>query len=394
MERIYAFIDESGAFGWDLENPSVSKYFILTAVIVQDSKMKAVLNEAENIRRKNFQTGEMKSNKIGSNFSRRQNILNDISNLDCKFFSIIFDKNKLKNENFKGLQYKKSFYKFLNNIIDTELTKAFPKITIVSDSTGNNEFIESFTKYMKNKVGIPNLFEESDIELRDSKSNQLIQVADIISGTLQYVYDKTKIIPHEYDYLRQIENQIIRIEIYPQTFENYDIGKCPLASEYDIEIAKICYEQARIFVTKNINSKDEAIIAQVFTLKYLLFRFMNNNLRDYISTKELKSNLVSTIIGELSDYQFRTKIIGKLRDSGVIIASSPQGYKIPTKKKDLIDFMEHDKTILLPMLARLKKCRNLIQLGTRGEIDLFDEAGFDALRKIFNAIANDIPEEI
>lgn len=247
---------------------------------------------------------------------------------------------------------------------------------------------------MKNKVGIPDLFGESDIELRDSKSNQLIQIADIISGTLQYVYDRTKIIPYEYDYLRQIKNQIIRIEIYPQTFENYDIEKSPLASEYDIEIAKICYEQARIFVTKNINSRDEITIAQVFTLKYLLFRFMNNNLRDYIPTKELKSNLANTTIGEISDYQFRIKIIGKLRDSGVIIASSPQGYKIPTKKKDLIDFMEHDKTILMPMLARLKKCRNLIQLGSRDKIDLFNEKGFESLKKIFNAISNDIPDEI
>ena len=64
MERVYAFIDESGAFGWDLQNPSVSKYFILTAVIVEESKLKNVLKEADKIRQDFFQAGEMKSNKI------------------------------------------------------------------------------------------------------------------------------------------------------------------------------------------------------------------------------------------------------------------------------------------------------------------------------------------
>ena len=127
----------------------------------------------------------MKSNKISKNHDRRVKLLSEISKLDCKFFPFVCDKAKLANENFKGLQFKQSFYKFLNNIIDTELTKAYSKLTIVLDATGSNDFIESFTKYMKAKVIIPDLFDESEIQLKDSKSNSLIQVADIISGTLQ-----------------------------------------------------------------------------------------------------------------------------------------------------------------------------------------------------------------
>ena len=34
MERVYAFTDEYGAFGWELNNPSVSTHFIITAIIV------------------------------------------------------------------------------------------------------------------------------------------------------------------------------------------------------------------------------------------------------------------------------------------------------------------------------------------------------------------------
>ena len=121
---------------------------------------------------------------------------------------------------------------------------------------------------------------------------------------------------------------------------------------------------------------------------------MNNNSRGYISTRELINHLNYSGIDQVSEYHFRTKIIGKLRDYDVIIASSPKGYKIPSNKQDLINFMEHNKTIILPMLSRLKKCRNIIQLGTKDNFDLFKETGFEKLKTIFDAIDNDIPKEI
>ena len=63
---------------------------------------------------------------------------------------------------------------------------------------------------------------------------------------------------------------------------------------------------------------------QVITLKYLLFRFTNNKLRKFISTKELKSNLASRGFGQIDNLRFRTKIIGKLRDADVIISNEQE----------------------------------------------------------------------
>lgn len=34
MERVYAFTDEYGSFGWKLEDENVSTHFIITAIIV------------------------------------------------------------------------------------------------------------------------------------------------------------------------------------------------------------------------------------------------------------------------------------------------------------------------------------------------------------------------
>ena len=47
MERIYAFTDEYGSFGWKLEDKNVSTHFIITAIIVEESKVDSVRSVAD-----------------------------------------------------------------------------------------------------------------------------------------------------------------------------------------------------------------------------------------------------------------------------------------------------------------------------------------------------------
>ena len=65
MRKVCAFIDESGAFGWNLSNPSVSTCFVITAIIVEESNVELLKTSVEKIRKKYFQEGEMKSSKVG-----------------------------------------------------------------------------------------------------------------------------------------------------------------------------------------------------------------------------------------------------------------------------------------------------------------------------------------
>ena len=82
MVMKYAFCDESGAFGFDFENESVSTHFLIAAIIIDEDKLQSVLSGAEEIRKKHFQTGEMKSSKIGNNMGRRIKVLHDLMKLD------------------------------------------------------------------------------------------------------------------------------------------------------------------------------------------------------------------------------------------------------------------------------------------------------------------------
>ena len=81
MEKVYAFTDEYGAFGWEIDNPSVSTHFIITAIIVKESDLVDFTQKSEILRKKHFQTGEIKSSKIGKEHSRRLRILADLQDI-------------------------------------------------------------------------------------------------------------------------------------------------------------------------------------------------------------------------------------------------------------------------------------------------------------------------
>ena len=386
MELVYAFTDEYGAFGWDIDNPSVSTHFIITAIIVKESDLDIFAQKAEAIRKKHFQTGEIKSSKIGKDHKRRLRILTDLQDVPFKIFSVCIDKKKcIENMSMKGLQYKKSFYKFMNNIVHRELRRAFQRIIVVADEVGTNDYMQSFCQYVSNHQDLPNLFGDIQFGFESSKSDVRIQIADLISGTLAYVFDTHKRSDDAPNYLQILGNKLIRIEPYPKTFENYVLENSAIAEDYDEDIAKLCFAQAVKFVEHYGNDSDPEIKAQVIVLQYLLFRFMNNDTRGYICTRELKEQLLNTEVGRLSDSTFRMKIIGKLRDKGVILASSQKGYKIPSKQSELYDFINHDAKIVLPMLARLKKCRDLVMLNSVGGLDLLDHPEYEPLRTFFDS---------
>ena len=387
MERVYAFTDEYGAFGWELNNPSVSTHFIITAIIVKESDLASFTEKAEALRKKHFQTGEIKSSKIGKDHKRRLRVLRDLEDIPFSVFSVCIDKQKcLDNMSMKGLQYKKTFYKFMNNIVHRELRRAFEKIVVVADEIGTNEYMQSFCQYVRNHQDLPNLFGDAQFGFESSKSDVRIQIADLIIGTLAYAYDSHKRSDDVPNYIQILKNKLIRIELYPKTYENYVLENSAIAEDYDEDIAKLCFAQAVKFVEHNANDADPEIKAQVIVLQYLLFRFMNNDTRGYIYTQELKGQLANTELRGISDSTFRMRVIGKLRDKGVILASSQKGYKIPSKQAELYDFINHDAKIVIPMLARLKKCRDLVKLGTVNELDLLDHPEYEQLRAYFDSL--------
>ncbi len=60
----------------------------------------------------------------------------------------------------------------------------------------------------------------------------------------------------------------------------------------------------------------------------------------------------------------------------MIISSSSKGYKIPISEKDVHLYTNHSLSVILPMIDRLKKCRNRILSITDKKLDIFANPEF------------------
>ncbi len=390
-EKIFAYIDEYGAYGFDYEKENVSTHFIITAAIVNKRDKESVEQSVNEIRKRYFQKGEIKSSNIGGNHHRRKIILSKIQELPIRYIVLIVDKEKM----FENGGLKKSkhvFYKFLNELLYSTLRNSYSNIEIVADEVGKNDYISSFVSYTKRKAKATqlSLFDEYNFSFANSKQNVLIQVADLVSGSLAYDFDRGKQkLADGNSYVDLMTSKINMIQYFPRNFEAMikDIENHN-TDNADPQVIEICYRKAVSVMNELEKKDDDNSKMQYLILNYLLFRFKSNPARTYISTKELKGFLSDNGFKIKTDQTFRNKIIGKLRDRGVILASSSKGYRIPKNRNDIENYINHDKSVILPMISRLNICYDGVLTGSNGEIDLLNDEKNKHFKNILIASKN------
>lgn len=381
--KTFAFIDECGNFGFDFSEKGSSDFFVLSAILVPFDKIKILENEIEKIRVSNFQDGEMKSSQIASNHKRRLKIITEILQLDFKVIALVVDKKKLYSQsplkNFKG-----TFYRYLHNILYTELYRTYPKLNIVADQLGTNKFMDSFRKYVFDSHSEINIFDEYDFEFINSKSSVIVQLADLISGTINLSYENVNFenVPK---YIEILKNKIFYIVEFPRQYENYITNSSSNDKGiFNVKIAEIACRYAIDFINDYAKSIDEDEINQVLFLNYLLFELKYISDVKYITAPRIIEALALQTGKRLTlQYMYR-RIIAPLRDKGVIIASCSNGYKIPTCEKDIYNYLNQSSSIITPMLSRMGKCRNSILQITDGQLDILDLTEFIKLKKYFD----------
>ena len=81
----------------------------------------------------------------------------------------------------------------------------------------------------------------------------------------------------------------------------------------------------------------------------------------------------------MSEWMLRSKVIAKIRDEGVFVASTNKGIKIPYSIYDLRDFVSSVISKVVPYLHRLEICRDFFKRATEGELDIVDKDEYPQL---------------
>lgn len=384
LTRQFAFIDESGNFGFDFESEGVSTHFVVTAILVDQNNISQLEESVELIRKKHFQTGEMKSSSVSDNDIRRIKILTELKDLPFHIFSVVVDKRKIYKDS-GGLIYKKVFIKFLNNLIHKELYRAFPNLQMIADEHGRKEFMEEFKRYVSKKH-MPNLFETYEFGFAKSKSNILIQLSDLICGTIATGFDEKQKSEKFSNFLSILKSKMLVLKEWPESYENYLVqSEIDGQTKFNEIIARQAIRLAKDFLEQNENTKIPEVEDQLIFLRFLLFnlRFLKSD--GYVPTHEITKNLSMIRKKKYNNHYLMTQVVARLRDQGVIIASSSQGYKLPVSEKELYDFVNRSSTVIMPMLNRLKRCREQIKVATKNELDILDKPEYQELKRYFDS---------
>lgn len=375
-----AFIDECGSFGFDFTSAGASKYYILCAVVVENSKLPILHSEFNKIKNSNgFAKTEMKSSKIGSDNNRRTRIISQLLPIDFRVVLLIADKQAFVKDG-PLTEYKKSFIKFLHQRLYDRLYHVYPKLKIIEDETGTTEFQKSFKKYVEERRPQYNLLNEYDFDYCDSKDEIIVQLADLIGGSInRFLIDNTA--PN---YLEMLKCKILVVDEFPNKKEPYWGNMNPNGCKFDKEIYALAVKCAKDYITKSEQLDSDEKRAQVAFLRYLLFQVDNVSPTRYIYSNQILSVINEYTQQKVSRNFLYRKVIAPLRDDGVIIASSSHGYKIPISVDDIKTYLNSTHTIVSPMLHRIGICRRLILQQTDSKLDVLDDIAYSRYKKYFD----------
>ncbi|MBN2081083.1 DUF3800 domain-containing protein [bacterium] len=384
-DELLVFIDESGQHDLDISKEGASNLFVCTAIIINEQNILSVTNKMRDIRNVHFNGNEIKSKNIGSKHKRRIKILNELTPLDFSYIALVVDKSRIIADS--GLANKQSFYKYFNRMLYNRFSNVGCDISIIADEIGGVDFMNSFTEYMKSNL-IPNLFTEFNHSFYNSSDQLLIQLADLVAGTLTYCFDRDKTSEFTNDFRKLLNPKEIAITGWPPKREfTKDLNESS-QSEVDWAIYDTSITRALTFIEQHINNESSSDSAmQAATLSHLLY------LKEYERTASDQSAQSTTLIEllhnlgyeSLSKEQFRANIIAPLRDANILIAGTAAGYRLATCTTDIQDYVTHTSSIVGPMISRLSKAQELIKVVTAGQYDILGTGGFHALRAMVSA---------
>lgn len=380
----FAFIDESGTV--DLNEKS-SDLFVTVAVTVNGENLEKARAAVSKIQEVYFGGAEMKSSKIANKHARRINILQKLSEIPFSYICVIVDKNEIDPNS--GLQYKRSAYKYLNGLLYERMMNSFAPMKVFADEHGTPEFMKGFQSYMKGKFK-EDLFCRFEHEFQDSASEVLIQVADILAGSILKSRDRTISAEAREPIRKVLQKKEVDSILFPwerpkRTRDTYTDSM----SRWNSKIEALTLGNVKKFIEKHENSLDEYRKMQVAVLRRLTF--LNVDHEDYVercaTNDELRDFLEAGGHGQIGKHTFSSRIIAPLRDEGVLIDGSNYGYGLTTTWEHLCTYIEHVSTVVEPMLKRLRIARGELRQATDSDLNILDESGHAKLEKLVDTFA-------
>jgi hypothetical protein len=359
LSWLNAFIDESGSSNED-------RIFSCVAVLADDAQVQAARTAVQAIAQSLAGGGEIKSASIGDNHPRRIAFLEAIQQVDFQYTCLVVDKSAIRDDS--GLRYRKSFHKFFKRLLQQPLQTYAGGVRAVFDQYGWPDTMREFERYMAREMQ-PNLFYDYSLTHVDSRNERLVQLADLIAGSLVWCFDPGRACAESRQFRELLRLKELSAISWPPPAHLTDVPST--AEDADIQHRGLDRVKALIARYEMSNEPEERAISVI--LDELLFaRTFEDGPHQSIYAERLPTVLAQRGI-EMGIRQIRT-LIGAIRDDGVVLAGSPNGYKLALTAADIGEYLAHTESIVQPMLARVILARQSVKLDTSGRYDILDQS--------------------
>lgn len=177
------FIDDSGDPSFKIDK-GASKNFVICCVIFDDElEAERTAVAIKELRRKLGFSDRVEFKFNGSNFQTRIAFLKEVSKYNFRVRALVVDKTKVKSGLLKN--DKQSFYSYFIKTVLQYNKGTIKNAKIRIDGSGDRIFRKKFLTYLRKQLNSKQQKVINNITLVDSKTNVLIQLADMIAGTIR-----------------------------------------------------------------------------------------------------------------------------------------------------------------------------------------------------------------
>lgn len=198
------FIDDSGDPGFKIGKGS-SKVFVIAMVIFKDNlEAERASLAIKDLRRKLKMSdlSEFKFNKSSKKF--RQIFIESIKKFDFKIRAIVVDKKDIYSQRLKT--HKENFYNYIIMQV-IKNSRSIKNAKLKFDKRGEIEIRNQLRAYLSRELDNKKNNVFSDLKFVDSRQNTLIQLADMVAGSIFSFYtSKDKAYLEEFKKAKKIED--------------------------------------------------------------------------------------------------------------------------------------------------------------------------------------------
>jgi hypothetical protein len=199
---VLIFVDESGDAGFKTKKGSTQ--FFVIALVIFDDELEA---ERTALTIKDHRRSQKKSDRYEFKFNKckERNViafLKAIRSCNFRVRVIVVDKNLITSPHL--ISNTSSFYNFILKQVLQHNNNTIRNAKIRLDGLGERKFRNAMTRYLKKELNTKIKDKlMRNFKFRDSKSDVLIQLADMIAGSIRRSYEKDKTDSQKYKKLIQ-----------------------------------------------------------------------------------------------------------------------------------------------------------------------------------------------